>query len=60
MNHPSKLGRYDIQEVLGRGGMGVVYKALDPVIYREVAIKVVRTDPSESHGDGELEARFER
>jgi serine/threonine-protein kinase len=41
---PRPLGRYQLTGVLGRGAMGVVYRAHDPVIDREVAIKLVRAD----------------
>ncbi|MBL0212076.1 MAG: serine/threonine protein kinase [Holophagaceae bacterium] len=39
---PEKIGRYEVQCVLGRGAMGVVYLALDPLLKRSVAIKTMR------------------
>ncbi|MEZ6129447.1 MAG: serine/threonine-protein kinase [Planctomycetaceae bacterium] len=39
-----RLGKYQIRELLGKGGMGSVYLAFDPMIEREVAIKVLPVD----------------
>jgi eukaryotic-like serine/threonine-protein kinase len=38
---PTKIGKYDVIRVIGRGGMGVVYEALDPHLGRRVAIKTI-------------------
>lgn len=43
MAPPKKLGKYQIQSLIGKGSMGVVYKALDPTMDRAVAIKTLRT-----------------
>jgi serine/threonine protein kinase len=39
--HPTKIGKYEVLDVIGRGGMGIVYKATDPHIGRFVAIKMI-------------------
>jgi Serine/threonine protein kinase len=53
----TKLGRYEIRSLIGVGGMGEVYRATDPKIGRDVAIKVL---PADFSADNERVARFEQ
>jgi TolB-like protein/Tfp pilus assembly protein PilF len=52
-----KLGQYEILAPIGAGGMGEVYRAKDPRLGREVAVKVL--PPGMAHNDDRL-ARFQR
>ena len=53
----TKLGSYEITGLLGKGGMGEVYRARDSRLKRDVAIKVL---PEEFSRDAERVARFQR
>jgi serine/threonine protein kinase/tetratricopeptide (TPR) repeat protein len=52
-----KLGKYDVIEMIGSGGMGRVYRARDPMLGRQVAVKVLR---EELASDPERLRRFEQ
>ncbi len=56
-NPPKTIGKYTIQDTLGRGAMGVVYKGFDPLIQRTVAIKVIR---KAAFADDELAEALDR
>jgi len=53
----SRLGPYEIVGPIGAGGMGEVYRARDPRLGRDIALKVL---PSEFASDGERLRRFEQ
>ena len=53
----SILGSYEITSLIGKGGMGEVYRAKDKRLGREVAIKVL---PEKLADDADALARFER
>jgi serine/threonine-protein kinase len=52
-----RLGSYEVLEVVGRGGMGVVLKAFDPALHRPVAIKVLAPEYA---ANGAARKRFAR
>jgi len=56
---PRQLGRYQLLEQIGKGGMGVVYRATDPAIGRTVAIKTIVLDDTVAE-TSELRARLLR
>ncbi len=54
---PRRIGKYELQELLGRGGMAEVWKAFDAQLERYVAIKLLHAD---LQSDPDFMMRFER
>lgn len=51
------LGQFQLLEIIGEGGMSTIYRAYQPSMSRDVAVKVIQPDESESE---EFFARFDR
>jgi eukaryotic-like serine/threonine-protein kinase len=54
---PTKIGKYEVERLVGEGAMGVVYRATDPILNRPVAIKVMSDALAQ---DTDLRERFLR
>ncbi len=59
MTTPDRIGKYSILRPLGKGAMGMVYEAFDPVIERKVAIKTILSEHLADGGASAI-ARFKR
>ena len=57
---PDRLGKYELRGTLGKGAMGVVYDAWDPIIERRVAVKTIRLPADGDEDQAEGYERFKR
>jgi len=55
-----RIGRYDIERILGEGAMGVVYEGNDTRLHRKVAIKTILKSALDSDSAKEYSMRFAR
>lgn len=53
-------GRYEVRDLLGRGGMGAVYRAHDATLHRDVAVKVIAVQAADASEEEALRRRFHR
>ncbi len=60
MAGPQTLGRYQLERVLGKGAMGIVYEALDPKLHRKVAIKTILISQLDEETAKDFSMRFVR
>ena len=57
---PPNIGRYVVEELVGVGGMGQIYRARDPVLRRTVAIKLISTNLMSGADRADYIRRFRR
>ena len=57
---PKRIGRYDIEGLLGKGAMGVVYEGNDTRLHRKVAVKTILKSALDSSAAKEYSMRFAR
>jgi serine/threonine-protein kinase len=55
---PRSVGKYEIVDAIGSGGMGTVYRAFDPTLERMVALKIVHLDRVQEVPAEQLRERF--
>jgi eukaryotic-like serine/threonine-protein kinase len=58
MTVPRIVGKYEIVDAIGTGGMGTVYRAFDPTLERMVALKIVHLDRVQDVAPEQLHERF--